>query len=116
MEASAKIKYIRTSSTKLKPVMDMVRGKKVEEAITLLKFTNKKASTLVEKAVKSALANAEQSPDAKDADLESLYIDSIYSNQGPTLKRFMPRARGRAGRIRKRTSHINIILKTSEKA
>lgn len=114
MQATANIKYLRTSSTKLKPVMDMIRGKKVEDALTLLKFTNKKAARLVSKALHSALANAEQSLDARDSVLENLYIAEIFANQGPTLKRFIPKARGRAGRIRKRTSHIKIILKTSE--
>jgi large subunit ribosomal protein L22 len=115
MQATAHIKYLRTSSTKLKPMLDLVRGKKVEEALTLLKFTNKKASRLVHKAIRSAFANAEQSSNAKDnKNLETLYIAEIYANQGPTLKRFIPKARGRAGRIQKKTSHINIILKTTE--
>jgi large subunit ribosomal protein L22 len=114
MQATAHIKYLRTSSTKLKPVLDLVRGKKVEEALVLLKFTNKKASRLVHKAIRSAFANAEQSSNAKDKNLETLYIAEIYANQGPTLKRFIPKARGRAGRIQKKTSHINVILKTTE--
>ena len=114
MQATAHIKYLRTSSTKLKPVLDLVRGKRVEEALILLKFTNKNASRLVHKALRSAFANAEQSSNAKDKNLETLYIAEIYANQGPTLKRFIPKARGRAGRIRKQTSHINIILKTPE--
>jgi len=114
MESKATIKYLRTSSTKLKPVLDLVRGRTVGDALPLLKFTNKKAARLVHKAIRSAFANAEQSPDAKDKDLENMYIAEIYANQGPTLKRFIPRARGRAGRIRKRTSHIKIKLKTPE--
>ena len=114
MQATAHIKYLRTSSTKLKPVIDLVRGKKVEEALTLLKFTNKKASRLVHKAIRSAFANAEQSSNIKDKGQETLYIAEIYANQGPTLKRFIPKARGRAGRIQKKTSHINVILKTTE--
>jgi large subunit ribosomal protein L22 len=114
MQSVANIKYLRTSSTKLRPVLDLVRGKKVEEALTLLKFTNKKAARLVHKAIRSAYANAEQNPDIKDKDLENLYIAEIFANQGPTLKRFIPKARGRAGRIRKRTSHIRIKLKMVE--
>jgi len=112
MESNVIIKYLRTSSTKLMPLMDMVRGKNVEEALTLLKFTNKKASTFLIQAIRSAVANAEKSPDFKDQPLEELYVAEIFANQGPTLKRFIPRARGRAGRIRKRTSHIIIRLKT----
>ena len=114
MESTANIRYLRTSSTKLKPVLDLVRGKRVEEALTLLKFTNKKASRLVHKAIRSAYANAEQLPEAKDKDLETLYIAEIFANQGPTLKRFIPKARGRAGRIQKKTSHIRVTLKISE--
>ena len=114
MQATAYIKYLRTSSTKLKPVLDLVRGKKVEEGLTLLKFTNKKASRLVHKAIRSAFANAEQSLDTKDKEMETLYIAEIYANQGPTLKRFIPKARGRAGRIQKKTGHIKVILKTAE--
>ncbi len=114
MQASANIKYLRTSSTKLKPVLDLVRGKKVDEALTLLKLINKRASRLVHKALHSALANAEHSADAKDKNLESLYIAEIYANQGPTLKRFIPKARGRAGRIQKKMSYIKIKVKTAE--
>ncbi|MGA1791652.1 MAG: 50S ribosomal protein L22 [bacterium] len=114
MKSTANIKYLRTSSTKLKPMIDLVRGKRVEDALTLLKFTNKKASRLLHKAIRSAFANAEHLPDAKDKDLETLYVAEIYANQGPTLKRFIPKARGRAGRIQKKTSHIRITLKTSE--
>lgn len=112
MKATVEIKYLRTSSTKLKPVIDMIRGKKADEALTLLKFTNKKAAGFLSKAIRSALANAERSSDNKETNLESLYIAEIYANQGPTLKRFIPKARGRAGRIRKRTSHIRVELKT----
>lgn len=114
MKATANIKYLRTSSTKLKPVLDMIRGKNVEDAEKLLKFTNKNVSRLVAKALHSAIANAEQSQDFKDKGLENLYIAEICANQGPTLKRFIPRARGRAGRIRKRSSHIRITLKDIE--
>ncbi|MGA1796026.1 MAG: 50S ribosomal protein L22 [bacterium] len=112
MESRATIKYLRTSSTKLKPILDLVRGKRVDEALTVLKFTNKKSARLVHKAIRSAYANAEQLPDAKDANLEELYIAEIFANQGPTLKRFIPKARGRAGRILKRTNHIKITLRT----
>lgn len=114
MESKANIKYLRTSSTKLKPVLDLVRGRRVEDALTLLKFTNKKAARLVHKAIRSASANAEQLPDAKDKNLDNMVIAEIYANEGPTLKRFIPKARGRAGRIRKRTSHIKIKLKIPE--
>ncbi|MBN2373462.1 50S ribosomal protein L22 [bacterium] len=114
MKATAKIKYVRTSSTKLKPVLDLIRGKKVEDALILLKFTNKKTARIVSKVVRSAVANAEHIDDSKGEALEGLYISEIYANQGPTLKRFIPKARGRAGRILKRMSHIRVTLDTAE--
>lgn len=101
-------KYLSTSYTKARPVLDLVRGKKAEEALNILKFTNNKPARYVEKILKSALANAEENNDIDNID--ALYISEIFVNNGPTLKRFMPRARGRACRIRKRTSHIKIAL------
>lgn len=101
------LRYVRISSRKAKAVIDLIRGKKVAEAEAILMNTPKAASPIVDKLLKSAVANAENNQDmAKD----NLYIAEIYANQGPTLKRFMPRAQGRATRIRKRTSHITIIL------
>ena len=108
MEAKAVAKYVRMSSSKLKPVADLVRGKDLNEALTILKFTPGKGSELVEKVVKSAAANAENN---HEMDPEKLYVAEIFANQGPTLKRVQPRAQGRAFRIRKRTSHITIVLK-----
>jgi large subunit ribosomal protein L22 len=103
----AKLRYVRISSRKAKVVIDLIRGKKVSEAEAILMNTPKAASPIVEKLLKSAVANAENNQDmVKD----NLYIAEIYADQGPTLKRFMPRAQGRAMRIRKRTSHITIIL------
>lgn len=101
------LRYVRISSRKAKAVIDLIRGKKVAEAEAILMNTPKAASPIVEKLLKSAVANAENNQDmVKD----NLYIAEIYADQGPTLKRFMPRAQGRATRIRKRTSHITIIL------
>ena len=88
-------------------VADVVRGKDVEDAIALLRFTPKKAARMINKVLHSAIANAEQT---KVMDLDSLYIKRIYVDPGPTLKRWMARAMGRASRILKRTSHITIIL------
>jgi large subunit ribosomal protein L22 len=98
---------VRISSRKAQAVIDLIRGKKVTEAEAILMNTPKAASPIVEKLLKSAVANAENNQDmVKD----NLYVAEVYANQGPTLKRFMPRAQGRATRIRKRTSHITIIL------
>ena len=96
------------SPSKLKPVTDLVRGKDLNEALTILKFTPGKGSELVEKVVKSAAANAENN---HEMNLDDLYVAEINANQGPTMKRWRPGAQGRAGMILKRTSHINVVLK-----
>ena len=107
-QASAKLSYARISSRKVKTVIDLIRNKKVGEALAILKLTPKAASELVEKLLKSAIANAENN---HGMDVEKLYVAEIFANQGPTLKRVRPRAQGRAFRIRKRTSHITVVLK-----
>ena len=100
-------KYVRISSRKVKVVIDLIRGKQVGEARAILLNTPKAASEPVIKVLDSAVANAENNLDmVKD----SLYVAEAYADQGPTLRRFRPRAQGRATRIRKRTSHITIIL------
>lgn len=108
MEARAKLSYARISSRKVKIVIDMIRNKPVGEAMGILKNTPKAASELLIKLLQSAAANAENN---HNMDKNNLYIAEIYANQGPTLKRVRPRAQGRAFRIRKRTSHITIVLK-----
>ena len=107
-QAVAKLSYARISSRKVKTVIDLIRNKKVGEALAILKLTPKAASELVEKLLKSAIANAENN---HGMDVNKLYVAEIYANQGPTLKRVRPRAQGRAFRIRKRTSHITVVLK-----
>ena len=110
-EARATLKYARISSRKVKIVADLIRGKDVNEALAIIKFAPKAASELLEKLLKSAIANAENNHDMKT---ENLYVAEIYANQGPTLKRIRPAAKGSAVRIRKRTSHITIVLKEKE--
>ncbi|MDL2225161.1 50S ribosomal protein L22 [Eubacteriales bacterium OttesenSCG-928-M02] len=100
-------KYVRISPRKVRYVVDMVRGKSVEEAEAILLYTPHGASEPVGKLVKSAAANAENNMDIPK---DSLYIAEIYVDQGPTLKRYRPRAQGRATRILKRTSHITVVL------
>ena len=109
--AKAKLSYARISSRKVKVVIDLIRNKSVGEALAVLKFTPKAAAELVEKLLKSAIANAENN---HEMDVEKLYVAEIYATQGPTLKRIRPRAQGRAFRIRKRTSHITVVLKEKE--
>ena len=106
--ASANLKNARISSRKVKIVADLIRGKDVDEALAIVKFTPKAASEIVEKLLKSAIANAENNHGMKS---NKLYVAEIYANQGPTLRRIRPAAKGSAVRIRKRTSHITIVLK-----
>ena len=108
MEAKAVAKYVSMSPTKLAPITDLVRGKDLQEALTILKFTPGKASELVEKVVQSAAANAENN---HDMDPSKLYVAEIYANKGPTMKRWRAGAQGRAGMILKRSSHIGVTLK-----
>ena len=100
-------RYIRISSRKVKIVIDLIRGKSVAEAEAILRFTPKAASEPVLKLLKSAVANAENN---SNLPADGLYVAEVYAHQGPTLKRYRPRAQGRATHIRKRTSHITIIL------
>lgn len=108
MEARAIARFVRIAPRKAQQVVDLVRGKNVDEALAILKYTPKAAAPIVEKVVKSALANAENN---YNMDRDNLYVAEIYADQGPTMKRFRPRAQGRATMIRKRTSHIGVILK-----
>ena len=105
MEARSIAKYVRVSPRKAGQVCSLVRGKNVDEALAILKFTPRGAADIIAKVVKSAKANAENN---HEMDADKLYI---VANQGPTIKRFMPRAQGRATMIRKRTSHIEVVLK-----
>lgn len=107
MEVKAMAKYVRVSPRKARLVMDQIRGKKVEEALDLLNFAPQKSAYLVKKLIGSAVANAEEN---SEMDVDTLFIKRIYADEGPTLKRFRPRALGRATRIRKRTSHLTVIL------
>ncbi len=107
MEAKAIAKFVRVSPQKARLVVDLVRGKKLEEARTILRFTKKAAAAIVDKVLKSALANATQNP---NIDEKILYVKEIYVDQGPSLKRWRARAQGRAAGIKKRSSHITVIL------
>ncbi|HBM75562.1 MAG TPA: 50S ribosomal protein L22 [Clostridiaceae bacterium] len=108
MEARAIARYVRISPRKVNIVLRLIRGKDVKEALAILKFTPKSASEIVTKIIKSAVANAENN---HEMNADNLYIAESYANQGPTLKRFQPHAQGRAFRIKKRTSHITVVVK-----
>ena len=111
MEAKAVAKYVRMSPIKVGAVTDLIRGKKVSEALAIVKFAPKASAEIIEKLLKSAIANAENNHFMKS---EDLYVAEIYANQGPTLKRIRPAAKGSAVRIRKRTSHITIVLREAK--
>ena len=110
-KAVATLKYARISSRKVKIVADLIRGKNAEDALAIVKFTPKASSEIIEKLLKSAMANAENN---HGMNVSNLYVAEIYANQGPTMKRIRPAAKGSAVRIRKRTSHITIVLKEHE--
>ncbi|MEN8907024.1 MAG: 50S ribosomal protein L22 [Clostridiales bacterium] len=107
-QGKAILSYARISARKAKSVIDLIKGKDLDVAYGILKNTRRDASTFLLKLVKSAEANALMNLQADTADL---YIAEAYANQGPTLKRIMPRAQGRANRIRKRTSHLTVVVK-----
>ena len=108
MEAKAIAKTVRISALKSRLVMRLINGKDVSEAMAILNNMNNKAARVIKKVLTSAVANAENNHDMKH---ENLYVAEIYANQGPTLKRIRPAAKGSAVRIRKRTSHITIVLR-----
>ena len=105
LEAKAVLKYARISSRKVKIVADLIRGKDAKEALAIVKFKPKASSEVIEKLLKSAIANAENNHGMNRG---NLVVSEIYANQGPTLKRIRPAAKGSAVRIRKRTSHVTI--------
>jgi large subunit ribosomal protein L22 len=107
MESRAVARYIRVSPRKVRLIMDEIRGRKIEEALNQLSFAPQKGAFILKKLIDSAVANAEQN---FEMDVDKLYIKQIFADEGPTLKRFRPRAMGRGARIRKRTSHLTVVL------
>lgn len=107
MEARAILKFIRVSPRRTRLVIDQIRGKKVEEALDILKFTPKRSAAIVAKVLRSAIANAETT---QSVDVDRLYIKRVAVDEGGMWKRFMPRAQGRATRIRKRLSHVTVVI------
>jgi len=107
MEARAVTKYLRIAPNKARLVADLIRGKRVAEALTVLRFTPKKGARFINKTLQSALASAENT---KKMDIDKLIVKTIYVDKGPVLKRWQPRAMGRATPILKRTSHVTVVL------
>ena len=109
MEATAVVRYVRMSPRKVRIVANMIRGKNVDEAIAILKLLPKKSAKIIEKLIHSAAANADDLSKGK-VDVDALFVKSIQVDNGPIIKRWMPRAMGRANRIQRRTSHITVVL------
>lgn len=107
METTAKLRHVRISPYKCRLVADQIRGMQVEQALQTLTFSTKKASTIIKKVLESAIANAEHND---GADIDELKVSSIFIDQGPTMKRLRARAKGRANRILKRSSHITVTV------
>jgi large subunit ribosomal protein L22 len=118
VESIARVRHIRVTPQKARRVVDLIRGKQAVEALAILKFAPQGASEPVYKLVASAIANAKVKADAENSylDEQDLYIQRAFVDEGTTLKRFQPRAQGRAFQIKKRTSHITVILATPETA
>lgn len=113
MQTQAVLKFVRLSPLKARLVADQVRGRKVDQALNILKFSNQRAAGIIKKVLESAIANAENN---NGADVDELKISEIFVDEGPTMKRIRPRAKGRADRILKRTSHITIRVADGSKA
>ncbi len=111
MKAKAVAKYLRISPRKVKPICDLVRGKDVNEAMAILKFTPRKGARLLNKVLASAVANAENN---HDMDVSNLYVEAVYANQGPTMKRWKAGSMGRANPRLIRTSHIGVVVAERE--
>jgi len=107
MEASAKLTFVRISPRKTRLVVDMIRGREIQSALNILRFSPQPSAKLISNLLRSAVANAEQKG---IADVDHLYVKTVYVNAGTVLKRFLPRAMGRASKIRKPTSHIHVVL------
>ena len=112
MQTQAVLKFVRLSPLKARLVADQVRGRKVDQALNILKFSNQRAAGIIKKVLESAIANAENN---NGADVDELKISEIFVDEGPTMKRIRPRAKGRADRVLKRTSHITIRVADGSK-
>jgi large subunit ribosomal protein L22 len=107
METRASTRFVRVSPQKARLVVDLIRGRKVEEALSVLEFTPRKAAGIIAKTLRSAVANAE---DTRNIDIDDLVVTRCWVDEGPTLKRMLPRAQGRADKINKRSSHITVVV------
>ena len=111
VEAKAHVKYVRISPRKVEIVLDQIRGKSIDEALAILRYLPQKGARITEKLIQTAAANAENNHDMVR---DNLYVAQVYANQGPTMKRYKARAQGRANLIRKRSTHISVILREKQ--
>jgi large subunit ribosomal protein L22 len=110
MEAKASLRYLRITPRKVRAVADLIRGKKVDQALAQLAYVEKRAAEPVAKLLRSAVANAEQTAKDQSLDVDRLHVKSLMVDQGPSLRRYMPRAMGRAFKVLKKTSHISLVI------
>ena len=110
MEATAKLRYLRITPRKVRVVADLIRGKNVNQALAQLAYVEKRAAEPVAKLLRSAVANAEQAAKDQSLDVDRLLVKELMVDQGPSLRRYMPRAMGRAFKILKKTSHISLTI------
>jgi large subunit ribosomal protein L22 len=115
MEAQVKAKFLRTSPLKLRRVLNQIKGRNVEEALNYLHFSPKRSADFIEKALRSAVANFYEAYEGKKLSTRELYIKHVSVDGGPILRRFRPMSMGRVGRVRRRTSHLSIIIEDKEK-
>jgi large subunit ribosomal protein L22 len=113
MEAQATLKYIRVSPQKARLVVDLIRGKNVSEALSILSFTKKRVTREIEKVLHSAISNAEQK--SENVDVDRLVVSKAYVNEGPRLKRIRPAPMGRAYRYQRRMSHVTLVVEEQER-
>ena len=110
MKAVAKSRFVRQSAKKVRRTLDLIRGRDVETALNLLHFAPQKASVVIEKTIHSAVANYLQSESTEDSDADNLFVKEAFVDEGPTMRRFRPASMGRASRIRKRSSHLTVVV------
>jgi len=115
MESIAKSQFVKQSAKKMRKELQMIRGKKVQSALNVLHFAPQKATTVIEKTIQSAMANYLQSDETNELNADGLLVKEAYVDEGPTQKRFRPASMGRASSIRKRTSHLTIVLTDNKK-
>ena len=116
MEATAKLRYLRITPRKVRAVADLIRGKNVNQALNQLMYVEKRAAEPVAKLLRSAVANAEQAAKNQQFDADQLTVKSLMVDQGPSLRRYMPRAMGRAFKVLKKTSHISLTISDEKKS